>query len=391
VTFADGHTRLCGTSGLWNVNLGYGHPVVADAVADAARHASYLTNFRYTHELLELASAELLSRLSPRFSRVLWLCSGASAVEAAVKLSRQAHALTGDVRRRIVVSFAGSYHGLSMGASAITGEDALQPLYGVGDGECRKVSVDDPSELRALLERQAGRMACVVVEPVLGSGTRPLSAGMIAALAEAQAAGVVVVADEVATGFGRAGPFVAHQAWPFVPDVVLLSKGLTNGAVPGAAVCVGQHLVQRFVDASAVLLHAETAGGHPLTVAAARATLSVFDDPSILAHADRLGMQLSSRLDEVVARAPVAARHCGAGLFRTLLWEYPDGSAPDARVITNAIAHARRLGVVLHPGPGGIQFVPPLVLSEGELDELVAAAEQAMALALESVAEAAPL
>ncbi|MEV4422578.1 aminotransferase class III-fold pyridoxal phosphate-dependent enzyme [Patulibacter sp. NPDC049589] len=374
VAFADGRERLCGTSGLWNANLGHGHPRVTDAIVGAARTAGALPLFRYSHASAERVSAALVELVGPGSSHVVWTTSGGAANEVAVKLSRQAHALAGDDRRRIVVAFRGGYHGLTFGAAAHTGEDVLQRLYGIDQREVRFVDPVDPEPLVRLLRSHGDRVACVVAEPVLGSGTTPLSRGVEDALRAARAAGAHVIADEVATGFGRLGVDLGHRRWPVVPDLVLLSKGLTNGAVPGAAVVVSSGIATRFSDAGAVLVHAETGAGHPLATAAAEAVLETFVADDVVGRAAAAGARLGALLDDAVATLPCASGHVGRGLFRSLELTDDAGAPVGADVVGRAVQAGLDRGVVLHPAPHGLQLVPPLVSTDEELERLVAVA-----------------
>lgn len=390
VRFADGRERLCGTSGLWNANLGHGHPRVADAIAGAARDLGALPLFRYGHESAEDASRALLAFAGPGFERVAWTTSGGSANEAAVKLSRQAHALRGEPGRRIVVAFRGGYHGLTFGSAAHTGEDVLQRLYGIDQREVRFVDPADPAPLQRLLRTHGDRVACVIAEPVLGSGTVPLSDDVVAALAGVAAAGAHLVADEVATGFGRLGVDLGHRAWPVRPDLLLLSKGLTNGAVPGAAVLAAPRIVGAFRDGDAVLMHAETGAGHPLATAATGAVLATFADDGVVARAARAGDRLGRLLDDAVDALPGATGHVGRGLFRSLELADDAGRPVAPPVVAAIVQEGLDRGAVLHPAPHGVQLVPPLTIADDDLDALVEiavdAARAAAPRALEAVA-----
>ena len=135
----------------------------------------------------------------------------------------------------------GSYHGTMYGSHALSGDDLLQSVYSVDRRSVRHVShSDDGEELEALLKREDSRVASVVVEPVLGSGAHPLSDAFISRILDLREEyGFLIVADEVATGFGRTGTMFATDEWAAPPDVLVLSKALTNGATGAAALLVG--------------------------------------------------------------------------------------------------------------------------------------------------------
>ncbi|WP_262060834.1 aminotransferase class III-fold pyridoxal phosphate-dependent enzyme [Streptomyces sp. STR69] len=161
VRFADGRELLCVSSGLWNTNLGYGNRAVAEAAAEALRSASYLSTFRYENVYARRAADALVQAAgAEHYGRVLFSTSGGAANDLAMKVARHYLAL-----RKVVVGLRGSYHGLTFGGFALTGEDLGQQLYGVDQRLVRHVPPNDPGELRTLLARQGGQIAAVVVEP----------------------------------------------------------------------------------------------------------------------------------------------------------------------------------------------------------------------------------
>jgi adenosylmethionine-8-amino-7-oxononanoate aminotransferase len=370
VRFADGRERLCGTSGLWNVNLGYGNPVIAEAIARAAREASYLSVFRYENSHARQSAEALVERCGPaHYARVLFSTSGGAANDAAMKLARQHHALHGRPGPGVVVGLRQSYHGLTFGGFALTGEDIGQRLYGVDRRLVRHVSPNSTVELTDLFAREGRRIAAVVVEPVQGTGTIPLTGEYVDELVKLREHyGFLLVADEVATGFGRTGEFLATHRWCAPPDVVLLSKGLTNGTCAAAAIVVSHGVAATFARAGAVLAHAETQGGTAMTCAAILATLSELDRLDALGSARKL----SERLDATLADAhPLVARVAGLGCFRSLRVSTPDGAALPQAEVPGLVHHIRNAGAIVHPGPAGIQLVPALTYGEPELAELL--------------------
>lgn len=177
IEYADGSTRLCATSGLWNVPLGYGNPVISDAVTKAMHDASYLSLFRVPHRYAEDAAEALIEVANPRrYKRVIFSTSGGAANDAAMKLCRQYWNQNGNSSRSIVVGLRGSYHGTMYGSHALSGDDLLQSAYSVDRRSIRHVAHHDEGEqLETLLKREGSRVAAVVVEPVLGSGAYALS------------------------------------------------------------------------------------------------------------------------------------------------------------------------------------------------------------------------
>lgn len=229
--FTDGLEAFCATSGLWNVPLGYGRDKIADAVAAALRDASYLTLFRRSHPLAEEAAERVISFTQMPFSRVIHATSGGAANDLVMKLSRQYWTLEEGTPRRLVVGLRGSYHGLTYGAHALSGDELGQAVYSVDGRDVRHVPFDDGGAgLEALCRREGNRIAALIIEPVLGSGAVEVPADFLDTVQRLREHyGFLLVADEVATGFGRTGARFASSRWFPKPDALVLSKALTKG------------------------------------------------------------------------------------------------------------------------------------------------------------------
>ena len=370
--FADGTSALCGTSGLWNVNLGYGDAVVADAIAAASREASYLSLFRYGHVYAERAAEALLDVARPHeYRRVLFSTAGGAALDAAIKIARQHARLAGSPERRLVVALRGSYHGMTFGAYGLTGEDLGQAGYGVDQRLVRHVDPADPAELSRLLDLQGGAIASVTLEPVLGSGAHVVSPAVVDAVLRARDEhGFLVVADEVASGFGRTGPVFASHAWPGQPDLLVTSKGLTNGTCAASAVLWAPRVVDAFDRNDAMLLHGETQAGSPQSCAAIEATIAQLHALDALARGDAVSARLDRWLAECAALPGVGSAR-GAGCFRALELCMPDGSPAGPEEVARVVAACRAAGAIVHPGPACIQLIPALTYEEADLDALL--------------------
>lgn len=373
ITFADGSQVLDGDSGLWNANLGYGNRRIAVAIGEAAENASYLTAFRYENRYARQAAQALIEVCGPdHYSRVLFSSSGGAANDAAMKLVRQYHALLGRPRRNLLVALRGSFHGLTFGGFSLTGEDLGQRGYGVDQRLIRHVSPNDIDELRFLVARSGDQIAAVVVEPVLGSGTIPLDDDYIAELVHLRdQTGFLLVADEVATGFGRTGTFFASQAWPGQPDLLVTSKGLTNGTCPASAVVFSDAVAAPFIDQDAILTHAETQGASPIPCAAIVATIAEMHRLDAVLAGRSLSARLETAMQDLVDTHRLVTGSSGRGCFRTLHVVNSAGVRLSGIEVAELVTRIRQAGALVHPGPGGIQLVPALTFSADELDELI--------------------
>nr|WP_223183138.1 MULTISPECIES: daptide-type RiPP biosynthesis aminotransferase [unclassified Streptomyces] len=384
IRFADGRELLCGSSGLWNANLGFGNRAVADAAAEALRTASYLSVFRYENVYARQAAEALVEVAGPdHYGRVLFSTSGGAANDLAMKVARHYQALRNSAARKLVVGLRGSYHGLTFGGFALTGEDLGQQMYGVDQRFVRHVTPNEPAELTALMERQGGQIAAVVVEPVLGSGAVPLTDEYLTTLLKLRDEhGFLLVADEVATGFGRTGTFFASQAWPSPPDLLIVSKGLTNGTSAAAAVLAARHVSDAFDETGSVLVHGETQAGTPVTCASILATISEMRRLDAVAQARRLGSRMAEGLAALVAEHPYVTDTTGVGCFRSLRVASRDGSGqplPQSEVPA-LVAAIREAGAIVHPGVNGIQLIPALTYTDSDLDELFSCVREGLDL-----------
>jgi len=372
---ADGRTLLCGTSGLWNVNFGYGRPEVRRAVATALADASYLTLFRYGHRPATVAAQSLLRAAGPsRFGRVVFSTSGSAANDLVMKLARHWAQLRGDRSRRLVVGLRGSYHGLTYGSHGLSGEDLGQAVYGVDQRLIRHVAPNASSELRELCEREGDRICAIVLEPVLGTGCLEVSQPYIDEVGRlADEYGFLVVADEVATGFHRTGPFTASGSWARPPDMLVLSKGLTNGTCAASCLLVSHEVCDEFDRKDAVLIHGETQAGTPVTAAAISAVLEMAAACVDAADPERVAQRLQARLAELARTSAGRLRITGRGCFRGIVVSDEGGVALDPGGIAFLVDATRDVGAVVHPGLRGVQLVPALTYTDAQVDQLVAA------------------
>ncbi|MFF1278938.1 MULTISPECIES: daptide-type RiPP biosynthesis aminotransferase [Streptomyces] len=380
LTFADGADVLDATCGLWNANLGYGNEVIARAVAEATAEASYMGTFRRSHDYARDAARALIEAAgADRYARVLFSTSGSSANDVAMKISRQYASLRGEDDRKLVVGLHGSYHGQTYGGFALSGEDFQKPMYGADTSLIRHVGHDDPQELTALMRACGSRVAAVVVEPVLGSGSLALGTDMIKALVTLRHEyGFLLVCDEVAAGFGRTGTLFASELWPESPDLLLTSKGLTNGTCAASAVLAAHRVWEEFARHDATLIHGETQAGTPASCAAILATLQQIEELDALNTARRNGRLMAEGLAGIVARSELAAEATGTGCFQALHLRTHTGAPFWQPHVMQMIDAVRARGVLVYPGPSSLQVFPALTWSEEEVATCLRALEDGL-------------
>lgn len=349
---ADGRSYLDLFGGIAVSAVGQAHPTLVAAVTAQLQTLGHVSNLFISQPQVELA--ERLLDLLGHPGRVFFANSGSEANEAALKLTR----LTG---RSHVVAAEGSFHGRTMGALSLTSKEAYRSPFEPLPGDVTWVPYGDSEALAAAV---TDRTAAVVLEPVQGeAGVRVPHADYLSdARRITHEAGALLWLDEVQTGIGRTGRWFSHQAVPdLVPDVVTLAKGLGGGIPIGATLATGA-AAELFQPGS----HGTTFGGNPVACAAALAVLDILDSQDLLARATVVG----DRLGDVLRSAPevVAVRGTGLMLGADLDPVLGDQAAPAL------VAAARARGFLLNAtGALTLRFVPPLVLTEADVEEFAAA------------------
>ncbi|MGO4246460.1 daptide-type RiPP biosynthesis aminotransferase [Paenarthrobacter sp. RAF54_2] len=382
VTFEDGRRRLCAKSGLWNANLGYGNAKIAESIAKELETASYLPLFRTAHSKAIEASKALLELPHHQFERVLFSTSGGAANDAVMKLARHYFVLDKQPERKLVVGLSGSYHGLTYGSQALSGDELGQAVYGVDRRNIRHVRFDDGgAELAHLMQREGHRIAAVIVEPVLGSGAEAVPVAFVTALLKhREEHGFLVVADEVATGFGRIKGWFASDEWREAPDVIVTSKGLTNGTSACAALLIGQRVTQLFDKNEAVFVHGETQAGTPATCAAILSTIS---EMRRLDHTT-LTQRVSEGVNKLIAKlqgVPGVGESSGRSCMRGILLRAKSGSPLSPNGVLAIVRRIHQAGAIVQPGPSRIQLLPALTYTQENFEELHAAIVHGLAKA----------
>ena len=345
----DGNEYVDLLAGIAINALGHAHPALVEAVTGQLSTLGHVSNFFATEPQVTLAE-RLLALLGWSDGRVFFSNSGTEANEAALKLTRR----TGRTR---LIAAEGSFHGRTMGALALTSKAAYREPFEPLPGDVTFVPYDDVAALEAAMD---DTVAAVVLEPMQGEAgvVVPSPDYLGAAQRIAHDNGALLWLDEVQTGIARTGAWFAHQLLDGIePDVVTLAKGLGGGIPIGATVARGE---------AATLLqpgnHGTTFGGNPVAAAAALAVLDTIQSDDLLQATVVRGDQLATLL----ARQTGVTEVTGAGLMR--------GAELDGPYAVQAVAAAREAGFILNAtGPSRLRFVPPLVITESDLDALGAA------------------
>jgi acetylornithine aminotransferase len=347
---ADGRRYLDLVSGIAVNALGHAHPAVVAAVSEQVARLGHVSNF-FVHEPVLRLAERLQELLDAPDARVVFGNSGAEANEAAFKIARR----TG---RPHIVAAQNAFHGRTMGALALTGQQAKRAPFEPLPPGVSHVPYGDVAALDAAVDADT---AAVVLEPILGeAGVIVPPEGYLRAAREITAArGALLVIDEVQTGIGRTGAWFAHLSAGIVPDVVTLAKGLGGGLPIGA--CVGIGAAGRLLEPGQ---HGTTFGGNPVCCAAALAVLDTIAGDGLLEHVRQVGKEIATGIEAL--GHPLVTDVSGAGLMI--------GVGLPAPVSAAVSAAAREGGYLINSAvPDRIRIIPPLVLTDAQARELLGA------------------
>jgi adenosylmethionine-8-amino-7-oxononanoate aminotransferase len=398
---ADGRAYLDAAGGAVVVGIGHGRESVARVMADQAARLAYAHGTAFTSEPLEAYAAALAPHLPLDEPALYPVAGGSEAMESALKLVRAYHAARGDSERWIVIARWGSYHGNTLGALDLSGRKLLRRPYESWLGRFRHVSaaypyrsgepgadaLGDADELAAELDRAIdaagpGTVAAFVAEPIVGATLAAAvpPEGYWPAIAEVcRRHGVLLVADEVMTGFGRTGTWFGMNHWGIRPDIVVGAKGATSGYFPFGFVATSGAIRDVVVVDGGGFVHGFTYSHHVVGAAVAGEVLRILEAEALVEASATKGERLQGLLRDRLASHPNVGEIRGRGLLiglelvadRELRTPFPRAE----RVTESVVRTAREAGLLLYPSTGladgtngdGIVLGPPFVVTEPEL------------------------
>jgi beta-alanine--pyruvate transaminase len=396
---ADGRQVLDGQAGLWCVNAGHCRPKIVAAIQKQAAEMDFAPTFNMGHPIA-FEFAERLAGIAPeRFSRVFFTNSGSESADTALKIALAYHRARGEGQRIRLIGRERGYHGVNFGGMAVGGIPANRKVFGPGvagvdhirhthDLQKNSFSRGQPAhgaEFADDLERvctlhDPSTIAAVIVEPVAGSaGVLVPPQGYLQRLREiCSKHGILLIFDEVITGFGRLGQPFASQRFGVMPDLFTTAKGMTNGAVPMGAVFAKDSIYDTFMDApeGIELFHGYTYSGHPLACAAGIATLDTYADEGLLTRAQSLEKPFEDCLHALKgARHVIDVRNLG--LMGAIELE-PRPGAPGARAY-EAFLKIFEAGVLVRWTGDTLAFSPPLIVENAQIERIFDAVKAALA------------
>jgi adenosylmethionine-8-amino-7-oxononanoate aminotransferase len=385
----EGHRFVDGVSSWWVNLFGHSHPAINAAIAEQLGTLEHAMLAGFTHEPVVQLS-ERLAKLAPgRLGHAFYASDGASATEIALKMAYHFQANRGHPARSLAVHLEGGYHGETLGALSVTDvpafRDAYAPLLrrnlvtpfparhaGSKEFQCENCAIEAAGALAKLLEERQEAVAALILEPMVqgASGMRmyhPLFLRRARELATEH--GVLLIADEIMTGFGRTGTMFACEQAGIAPDLLCLSKGITGGYLPLSCVLATDEVYGAFYDDSVAraFLHSHSYTGNPLACRAACAVLDLFEEGQVI-EANR---GKAARFDDIAA--PLAA-HAAVHDWRRLgmIWAFEVATGEPA-FARRAFEIAMRHRALLRPIGNTVYFMPPYVADEEAFATLVEA------------------
>ena len=401
----DGNRYFDGVSSLWVNLFGHRRREIDGAVREQLSRLAHSTFLGLTHEpAIELAG-KLLAVAPPGLSRVFYSDNGSTAMEIAIKMAFQYwRQKEGGGERQEFLALTGGYHGDTIGSVSAGGIDLFhgifRPLlfpvrrlpmphcyrcpYGLARPSC---GLHCAERMEAEVRERAGSLAAVVVEPLVqgAAGMILMPEGYLGRLrAATRECGVLLVCDEVATGFGRTGTMFACGQEGVSPDILAVAKGLTGGYLPLAATLATEEIYRAFLgryEEFRTFFHGHSYTANPLGCAAALATLSIFEREDVLGHVSRLSAVLSDELGRLEGSPHVGEiRRKGlmAGIEVVADRHTRESFPPSEKIGQRIVRKVRGQGILLRPLADVVVLMPPLSSTEGEIRRLVRAVDGAI-------------
>ena len=395
---ADGRQVLDGCAGLWCVNAGHGRPKIVAAIQRQAAEMDFAPTFQMGHPIA-FEFAERLAVIAPSgFKRVFFTNSGSESADTALKIALAYHRARGEGHRFRLVGRERGYHGVNFGGMAVGGIPANKKVFGPGvagvlhlrhthdiarnafsRGQPRQ-GADLAEDLERLCTMNDGSsIAAVIVEPVAGSaGVLVPPQGYLQRLREiCDKHGILLIFDEVITGFGRLGKPFGAQRLGVAPDIFTTAKGMTNGSVPMGAVFVKDSIYEAFMKGpeGIELFHGYTYSGHPLACAAGIATLETYEEEGLLERAQALEKHWEDAIHSLKgARHVIDIRNLG--LMGAVELE-PRPGTPGARGY-EAFVKVFEAGVLIRYTGDTLAFSPPLIVEKAQIERIFEAVREVL-------------
>lgn len=409
ITDIDGHTTLDAVGGLWNANLGYSVDSIKHAMTEQLMELPYYSAFRGTSndKAVEL-SYELMEWFKPeKLVRAFFTSGGSDSVETCLRLARQYHKVRGEGERTKFISLKKGYHGTHFGGASVNGNANFRRNYEPLLPGCFQLpapwtyrnpfGTDNAQEIAnriiALMEEEiafqgADTIAAMIMEPVLGAGgvIVPHESFMPMVRDVCDKHGILLIADEVITAFGRTGDVHGSRLWGVAPDMMCTAKAVTNSYFPFGAAMIGEKVAEAFEsnkDATGSIGHGYTYSAHPVGCAAALATLAETKKARVWENAKDRGVELQAGLAQLKDKHQIVGDTRGIGLMAAVeLVADRDTKAPASKAaVAAAFDGAYEAGVTIRVSGNNIILSPPLIITATDVSRIVDAIDKGLSAA----------
>jgi putrescine---pyruvate transaminase len=393
---ARGRKLMDSFAGLAVVNVGHGRREIAEAIAEqTVRLAYYPTTRQFSNRPAAELAAKLASLSPGDLTYTLFAVSGSEANERSMQIARHYWLARGRQDKYKVISLQGGYHGATAGTFAVCGLPHMAEPYAPlhvpgfakvappypfrdrGTGTDAELVQRCASALREAIQREGPEtVSAVILEPILSSGGLiiPPLGWLRAVRAACDELDVLMIADEVITGFGRTGRWFACEHENVVPDLMSVAKGITSGYIPLSASIARRGVADAFSDTTTQEnVHPNTYAAHPVACAAALANLRIMEQDRLVENAEKVGARLRDGLQAAVARHPIVGEVRGRGLLVCVDFVEPDGSGRplDGTRVAELDRKAWERGAIIYARGSVVRLAPPLCISAAEVDELI--------------------
>jgi adenosylmethionine-8-amino-7-oxononanoate aminotransferase len=372
----SGRRYLDATAGLWFANVGWGRREIAEAAAAQMTALPSYSTFGDFSNRPASQLAERVSAIAPVTDSKVFLTSGGSdSIDTATKMSRRFWQLVGQPERTVLIRREHAYHGMHTAGTSLAGIPANAAGHGELIEDVAQVRWDDADELRTTIDRIGeSRVAAFFCEPVIGAGgvLAAPDGYLVAAREICRRTGVLFVADEVITGFGRCGAWFASGRWELEPDIITCAKGITSGYLPMGATIAAPWVAEPFwAEGAGVWRHGYTYSGHAAAAAAALVNMDILEREGLCERARELESSLAKALAPLGEHPVVDEVRAGTGVLAAV--QLSRGAiAQDPTLAARAVSACRDAGILTRAlAPGALQISPALVVDGDDLAELV--------------------
>lgn len=357
----EGKQYLDFAAGIAVCSLGYGNPKFTECIKNQVDELMHTSNLFYSKPVAKAAQS---LKTATQMDRVFFTNSGTEAIEGALKAARK-YAYTKGTGKYEFIAMNHSFHGRSMGAVAVTGNEhyrtPFEPLIG-------GVKFADYNDIESVKAQITDKTCAIIMEPVQGEGgiypAKPEFLEEVRALCDEN--DILLIFDEIQCGMGRTGSMFAWQGYGVKPDIMAMAKAIGNGVPVGAFAMTEKVAESSLVPGD----HGTTYGGNPLVCAAVDQVLQIFEEENMVEHVQKISIYLEEKLDELVENNDFVEARRGKGLMQGLVLKKPVGD-----VIKSAMAHGL---IVISAGGNVLRLVPPLVIEKEHVDEMIEKLKKAL-------------